>query len=450
MLQSPQLEAELAEGTAGPYINAVKQQLVDIIALGQAWKTKSHGRKVTREEDARGRFVLAWAMGRCGEFDGTTPEELPGRITASLDCFAEAAALLDLPAPPPLDAVPSVTRPSEKTLPLVLGEQPSWVTEYLAEYARTQTTLAFSMLLLHDQVIEEAKLADLLDLACRRNVQALFTPVDPLTASDSPPNPSEAGTVLGNSRLIRDMSTMFPFSSSVALWTRRVNWATHVADVRFVEASMSANRLVDAASASASILQSATTSDARRNEVRGVLEATIRRLVPFEKAQGSCLLGLGRVMLEAVGALYLGRGELASRRRRDASRDSAAESDDGPIVPENELVRETRQVLIRAAGLFENAYASFRRTPPGPNTSREEQRILLRLEAAYCDLEELDNDTPEVVELRSQRVDRALWINERLVALHDELGNDSESGDEEVDSDEEDADLSRSMARHGI
>lgn len=182
---------------------------------------------------------------------------------------------------------------------------------------------------------------------CPLATPALFTPVDPLSASDTPPNPSEAGTVLGNSRLIRDMSTMFPFSSSPELWTRRVNWATHVADVRFVEASMSANRLVDAASASASILQSATTSEKRRNEVRGVLEATIRRLVPFEKAQGSCLLGLGRVMLEAVGALYLGRGELASRRRRDQSRDSAAESDDGPIVPENELVRETRQVLIR-------------------------------------------------------------------------------------------------------
>lgn len=178
---------------------------------------------------------------------------------------------------------------------------------------------------------------------------ALFTPVDPLTASDDT-NPSEAATVLGNSRLIRDMSTMFPFTSSPALWTRRIDWATHVADVRFVEASMSANRLVDAASASASILQSASTSDKRRHEVRGVLEATIRRLVPFEKTQGSCLLGLGRTMLSAVGSLYLNRNEVAAdRRRRDQSRDSTAESDDGPIVPENDLVRETRQVLIRCA-----------------------------------------------------------------------------------------------------
>ncbi|KAK4701191.1 hypothetical protein P7C70_g5045, partial [Phenoliferia sp. Uapishka_3] len=246
------------------------------------------------------------------------------------------------------------------------------------------------------------------------------------------------------------MSTMYPFSPSPALWYKRIEWATHVADVRFVEASMNANRLVDAASASASILQGAATTDSRRNEVRGVLEATMRRLVPFEKTQGSCLLGLGRVMLEAIGALYLGRGEMASaiRRRRDESRDSAADAEEGPIVPENTLVRETRQVLIRSAGLFENAYASFRRTPVGVNSSREEQHILLKLEAAYCDLEELDNDTPEVVELRSQRVNRGLWINERLVALHNDVGDDSDSGDEEVDSDEEG--LADGMARHSI
>lgn len=164
---------------------------------------------------------------------------------------------------------------------------------------------------------------------------------------------SEAGTVMGNAHLIKDISSMFPFASSSSLWTRRINWATHVADTRFVEASMSANRLVDAASASASILQSASTSPVTRNEVRGVLEATVRRLVPFEKTQGSCLLGLGRVMLEAVGALYLGRdeGKAKERRRRDASRDSQVEEEETVVVPENELVRETRQVLIRGESL---------------------------------------------------------------------------------------------------
>lgn len=231
---------------------------------------------------------------------------------------------------------------------------------------------------------------------------ALFTPLEPPQDGDDP-NPSETSTVLGNARLIKDMATMFPFTHSPELWLRRIQWATHCADALFVESSMSANRLVDAASASASILQKPT-SQGKRTEVRSVLEATIRRLVPFEKAQGSCLLGLGQVMLEAIGALYLGKGEkeLATKRRRDDSRDSHAESENEVEVPENELVRETRQVLIRglsrhlssrfwfqhptdtqllvsAAGLFENAYASFQRTPAASRSSREEQRILTRV-----------------------------------------------------------------------
>lgn len=32
-----------------------------------------------------------------------------------------------------------------------------------------------------------------------------------------------------------------------------------------------------------------------------------------------------------------------------------------------------------AAGLFENAYASFRRSPPTSRTSRDEQRLLQRV-----------------------------------------------------------------------
>ena len=64
-------------------------------------------------------------------------------------------------------------------------------------------------------------------------------------------------------------------------------------------------------------------------------------------------MGLGRVMLEAVGALYLGRdeGKAKERRRRDASRDSQVEEEETVVVPENELVRETRQVLIRGESL---------------------------------------------------------------------------------------------------
>ncbi|KAK4701949.1 hypothetical protein P7C70_g4275, partial [Phenoliferia sp. Uapishka_3] len=99
-LQSPQLEAELADGTAGPSIQALKLQLIEIIALGNTWKTKVVGRKITPEEDARACFVQAWAMGRVGEYDGTTPEELPGKLENSLSLYAEAGRLLNLPPPP--------------------------------------------------------------------------------------------------------------------------------------------------------------------------------------------------------------------------------------------------------------------------------------------------------------------------------------------------------------
>lgn len=141
------------------------------------------------------------------------------------------------------------------------------------------------------------------------------------------------------------MADSFPFSpSSPELWLRRLTWATHTADVRFVEASMSANRLVDQASAAANTLRSSTVSPQVRDDVRAVLEATVRRLVPLERKQGACLHGLGRTMLSALRAMYLGLGEeedgASEMGEEEADRETAE-------VPENELVRETRQVLIR-------------------------------------------------------------------------------------------------------
>lgn len=372
-LNHPALEAEVSQGEHGPQAAAVRQALQSVLDKASVWKGEVTSR-LNAEEEARGEFVLAWALGRIGEYDGCAPAELPGRLTVALEHYQHAARLLSLPEPPALEQVPSVTRPKEGLAPLVLPEVAGWVGEMLAEWARTQTTLAFSSLLLAggEQVIDEGALADMLDIACRRNVQgesqlgadplspfeltsslpspALFTPLDPTSPSATTASSEEAGTVMGNARLIRDMSTLMPFSSHPSLWSRRIHWATHVADVRFVEASMSANRLVDAASAAAAVLQDKTTDDRTRNEVRHVLEATIRRLVPFERAQGGCLLVLGRVMLEAVGALYLGRDEalLAERRRQDSARDANEEEEGEKVpVPENELVRETRQVFIR-------------------------------------------------------------------------------------------------------
>ncbi|GAA6014973.1 hypothetical protein JCM11491_002378 [Sporobolomyces phaffii] len=449
-LHSPQLEQELAEGVHGPQVAAARDALGDVIALGRDWQSRTAG-KLSREQQARGEFCLAWALGRIGEYDGTRPIDLPDRLGEALRHYQSAADLLDIPPPPELDRVPSVTRPGhpQRQAGLELRDVPAFAGEMLAEWARTQTTLAFSSLLTDGgaTVIDENKLADLLELACRRNVQALFTPIDPLSSVEDISS-HEAGTVMGNSRLIRQLSSFLPFTSSPTLWARHLNFATHVADVKFVEASMTATRLVDACSAQAAVLRNPKISHSDRNEIRRMLESTMRQLAPLERMQGNVLLGLGRVMLDSVGALYLGRTEgfLAERRRRDNDAAAMGEEDveedgDGTDssrtqVPENELVRETRQVLIRAAALFENAYASFLKTPTNLRTPRFERRLLRRLEATYCDLELLDNDTPEVVELRAQRVERALWINERLIALGD--GRDDEDDDEMDGSDDED------------
>ncbi|GAA5893996.1 uncharacterized protein JCM6883_003691 [Sporobolomyces salmoneus] len=465
-LHSPALEQELSEGIQGPQVAIARDALREVIELGREWESKVSG-KLTREQQARGKFCLAWALGRIGEYDGTKPIDLPNRLNEALEHYQEAADLLDIPAPPLLDRVPSVTRPgdSKRQSGLDLPEVPAFAGEMLAEWARTQTTLAFSSLLTNggETVIDEDRLADLLEMACRRNVQALFTPIDPLSSVDDI-SAHEAGTVMGNSRLIRQLSSFLPFTSSPILWSRHLNFATHVADVRFVEVSMTATRLVDACSAQASVLQDPKISNRDRNEVRKMLELTMRRLAPLERMQGNVLLGLGRVMLDAVGALYLGRTEgfLAERRRRENEASAMGEEEgeaeeDGEgssekQVPENDLVRETRQVLIRAAALFENAYASFLKSPANLRKARFERRLLRRLEATYCDLEILDNETPEVVELRSQRIERALWINERLIALEDgKNGQDEdymdESDDEDEGADSEDEDESERLAR---
>lgn len=175
---------------------------------------------------------------------------------------------------------------------------------------------------------------------------------------------------MGNARLIKDMCSMFPFSTtSSKIWFHRINFATHVADVEFVQASMSAERLVEAASVSAKLLQQHTTGAGSKStgkgkeesqtiqEVRQVLKATVRRLVPFEKKQGACLLGLGRVMLEAIGAIYLGKTEGEGKGRRESGgikatttttgKEEEVEEEVEVVVPENDLVRECRQCFIR-------------------------------------------------------------------------------------------------------
>ncbi|GAA5833272.1 hypothetical protein JCM9279_001474 [Rhodotorula babjevae] len=446
-LNSPALRAELATGHAGPNSLQARDALDAVVnaaapllqGQGQPQPQHQHQQrqlKLSAEDEARAEYCLAFALARVGEFDGTPPSTLPHRLDDALSHFGRAADLLRLPPPPALDSVPSVTRPQDPNrqhAAVDLSPVPAWAAEMLAEWARAQTTRAFTSCV-GDQgqtVVHEDELADLLDLACRRNVQALFTPIDPLSPEGEHASSSTASTVLGSARLVSDLSSLLPFApGSPSTWARRLNWATHVADVRFVSASMSANALVDAASAHAQVLQARDIDARQRREVKRVVERTLRRIAPYERTQGNVLLGLGRVLLDAVGALYLGRqvGFQEERRMRETSEGAGEEDEDEGVkvlVPENDLVRETRQVLIRAAALFENAYASILRSPPSSSRRNLELRLLRRLEATYCDLELLDNDsTPEVVELKSQRIERAVLINDALVALGDGQAQD--------------------------
>lgn len=173
-LHSPALEHELAEGIQGPQVAIARDALREVIALGKDWQTKA-ATKLSRDHQARGEFCLAWALGRIGEYDGTEPIDLPNGLSEALERYQAAADLLDIPPPPLLDRVPSVTRPGDakRQSGLDLAEVPAFAGEMLAEWARTQTTLAFSSLLTNggETVIDEDKLADLLEMACRRNVQ---------------------------------------------------------------------------------------------------------------------------------------------------------------------------------------------------------------------------------------------------------------------------------------
>lgn len=170
LLTSVELELELNSLHQGPVFNKVLQSLQETLAFSLCWKEQSTS-KLTSAEIARGLFVQAWCLSRIGEYDGTTPEELPSKLKESLAIYEEASNLLNLPNLPNLNEVPSITRRSTHIPPLALSEQEGWVGEFLAEYARTQATLAFSSLLSENEMIHEDVLTELLDLACRRNVQ---------------------------------------------------------------------------------------------------------------------------------------------------------------------------------------------------------------------------------------------------------------------------------------
>lgn len=179
ILVSPALEQELAEGTQGPQSAAAR------IALQQILAQPEPSSKLSRDELARTHFVKGWALGRVGEYDGTKPENLPALLEQALEEYAKSAELMRVPQPPRLGETPSVTRPKPgQSLPSDMVEQPAWVGELLAEWARTQTTLAFSQLLVQDNLIDQDLLASLLDLAVRRNVQGQSGRAAPVSQGD--------------------------------------------------------------------------------------------------------------------------------------------------------------------------------------------------------------------------------------------------------------------------
>lgn len=214
---------------------------------------------------------------------------------------------------------------------------------------------------------------------------ALFTPIES-TTSEELNSTTTASTVHATALLISDLSLLLPPTSNPKLWQSHLNWSTHTADVQFITSSITANHLVDSASTAAQQLKDKKITEKKRDGVRNVLEGVVKGLMPLEKEQGEILLSLGGTMVRAVKELYCGEGDLGKEervkkevgKRRERS---ATERDEerGMVVPENDLVRETRQVLIRASGLFENAYASFLKIPKQNRLPKEEQKLLRRV-----------------------------------------------------------------------
>lgn len=169
-LQHPALQQEFEQGQHGPQATTVRDALEAIVAKDTDGGWHVHA-KLDPEQRARGEFVIAWAESRIGEFDGTPQRDLPQKIQTSLDRFERAASLLGVPPEPALNNVPSVARPKEGASPLSLPPVPAWANEFLAEFARTRTTLAFATLLAEGNDMDPRLLGDLLDKACRRNVQ---------------------------------------------------------------------------------------------------------------------------------------------------------------------------------------------------------------------------------------------------------------------------------------
>lgn len=167
-------------GGSGGLVDRVQELLERLTQDSERWlETSGEAEKKVR---ARGRFVLAWSIGRLSEYDGKGEESL----RVSLSHYEKVGELLGIPIPPTLDSVPSVSRPRDtKKSGIKLEMQDAFVGEILAEWSRIQATFAFASLL--GPAGNEGELSDLIDLAARRNVQGqLSTPLTPASPSSLP------------------------------------------------------------------------------------------------------------------------------------------------------------------------------------------------------------------------------------------------------------------------
>ena len=243
-LAARETDADHVGGAGEALVDRAGDLLESLVRDSTEWLAKSG--ESPRKILARGRFVLAWSIGRLSEYDGKGEESL----RLSLEHYEKTGELLHLPPPPALDSVPSVSRPrTSKDATVKLPMQDAFVGEILAEWSRIQATFAFAVLL--GPAGKEDVLSDLIDLAARRNVQgsfshfciaklwtdssyaALFTPLNESTVNSDDGENEEAGTVIGNARLLEDMASMRDWSSEPQLWKRRIDWATHICDVSF-------------------------------------------------------------------------------------------------------------------------------------------------------------------------------------------------------------------------
>lgn len=352
----------------------------------------SEDSKFTTSYKARIYFIKGWSEER----KGMLLNDLHITQTPSLESYSVTAELLGIKDDQErfFESLPSVSRPRELKNAIQFERRENWVGEYLAERARATLTVAYTLLnqlFLNPDANQETKdeillaIINHLDLGCRQNIQTLFTSLE----EDPDSSLGPVDIVVGNTRLLEDIIHALPaFPNSE--WCKRLDWSTHISDVVYVEAALSANRLIESASR-----LSRSVSEQEREEVRKELEAIVTELVPLEERQGKVLARLAKTMIAAMKATQtIETSPLAS------------------------IPAEAAAILSRAIQHLENAYTSSKRAfekKKKPLKDKRERRMLRRLENLYCVMEELNKESDIA---KSERIARGelilavIWIRD--------------------------------------